>query len=239
MQKEERAFRQMMAEVLVAGPEELTSKEIHTATGISHIMVAKARKAVKQKAAKEARGEKFGTVFCALARRKRKTALSPAQIRRIANFFEAKSTPTANKRDVKRCLVNGVRELHQKRLLSHGINKLHKEYVRSHGPIARGLFFAHRPQWVVPPTDDDRRVCLCSMHTHVQFAMEDAAKNCKRCSLPFPSLEHYTDFFNEMLCEVPTLACIKEECDDCGLESLEHIFKPLKEAQDVTFKYRR
>jgi hypothetical protein len=41
-----------------------------------------------------------------------------------------------------------------------------------------------------------------------------------------------------MLCEEPTLACIQEECDDCGLESLEPIFRPLREAQDVTFKYR-
>jgi hypothetical protein len=64
------AFRKMVVESLVAGPEELTSRQIHTATGISHIMVAEARKAVKEKAEKEAKGEKVGRVFCALARRK-------------------------------------------------------------------------------------------------------------------------------------------------------------------------
>jgi hypothetical protein len=242
MNKEERAFRRMIVEALVEGPENLTRQEIHAATGISHKMVAEARNARREKEVRETRGEKVGRVTCALARKRRRTATTLAKIKLVKAFYEEKSTPTANSRDVRRYWVNGPnarrRELHQKRLLSNRTVKLHQEFVRRHGPISRGVFFALKPQWVVSPTEADRRLCLCIYHLHVKFAMEDAEKNCRLCNLPYPTLEHYTDIFQQMLCDDPKRKCIKEDCDECGLKKLQPIFKPWKEATHNTFKYR-
>ena len=51
MDKEERAFRRMITEVIIAGPEIVTRDEIHGALGIGKNMVADARKSVEEKKA--------------------------------------------------------------------------------------------------------------------------------------------------------------------------------------------
>ena len=46
MDKEERAFRRLITETVVGGPEPLSRREIHDQLGISGHMVAEARRAI-------------------------------------------------------------------------------------------------------------------------------------------------------------------------------------------------
>ena len=106
MDKEERAFRRMVTEVLVAGPKVLTRGEIHDALGIGKNMVADARKSMEEKTAETPPGsqQKSRLVSRALQRR-RKTSKFLEQRNRVRNFFHSKSTPTSRQRDVVKCLV--------------------------------------------------------------------------------------------------------------------------------------
>lgn len=104
MEKEERAFRRLVTEAVVSGSQEISSREINAVLGIGHNLVAKARKTVKERE-ERLEGVMWGRVSVALARRKRKTATTLDRIRQVKVFYEEKSTPTANTRDVKRYWV--------------------------------------------------------------------------------------------------------------------------------------
>ncbi|QQP51017.1 (S)-beta-bisabolene synthase [Caligus rogercresseyi] len=85
-------------------------------------------------------------------------------------------------------------------------------------------------------------MCLCSSHTNVKFAFEDAVENCKCLKLDFPPYDHYVDLVEGMLCpeETRSRACLKEECDKCGPETLnDTIFLEwIAEQPSAVFKYR-
>ena len=106
MDKEERAFRRLIAETVVGGPEPLSRKEIHDQLGISGHMVAEARRAI-QRAASGSIAEKRSSskaVTNALER-KRKTSKFAEKREQILAFYDESSTPTSRTRDVVRIKV--------------------------------------------------------------------------------------------------------------------------------------
>ena len=110
MDKEERAFRRLIAETVVGGPEPLSRKEIHDQLGISGHMVAEARRA-NQNAATEGINEQHSSskaVTNAL-KRKRKTTKFLEKRELISAFYEENSTPTSRIRDVVRIKVSGAK----------------------------------------------------------------------------------------------------------------------------------
>ena len=97
----------------MAGPEVVTRKEIHGALGISHNMVADARKSVEEEKKRveshpPGRRIKSRLVSSALQRR-RKTTKFMEQRHRVKMFYHAKSTPTSRQRDVMKCWVGSHR----------------------------------------------------------------------------------------------------------------------------------
>ena len=85
------------------------------------------------------------------------------------------------------------------------------------------------------------QVCLCSAHTNVKFAYEDAVSNCKRCGFPVPPYEHYVDLVESLLCPDFNRSrdCLKEECEECGLGKLDELTQQWRsESSEVTFKFR-
>ena len=111
MDKEERAFRRMITQAVVAGPERLTRDEIHASLGISKNMVADARKteAKERQQVNEARAAgrrlKSRLVTSALERRRKTTKIAEMR-QKIKAFYIAKSTPTSRRRDVMKCWVS-------------------------------------------------------------------------------------------------------------------------------------
>ena len=245
MDKEERTFRRLITDVIVAGPEKVTREEIHGALGIGKDMVAEARKVVAERRQTEIRApagrQKSRLVSSALQRRRKATKFLE-QRNRVKHFYHSKSTPTSRRQDVVKCWVAGVQETHQRRFLSDSITRLHKVFIQLHGPISRGLFFSLRPQWIHVPTDEDRQVCLCSTHTKLKFAFEDMVKICKKNNIPAPSVDHYVELLDMFLCDEDerTLSCIQEECKSCGIPLLDaSLFEPFLQAltcQEVSFR---
>ena len=114
MQKEDRAFRRLVTEALVGGPQKLTQNEIRDSLGISTNMVADARKSVdkrEKEAEKEAeirppgKPTKSRIVTTALQRIRRTTKFLD-KIKLVRQFFVENSTPTSRKRDVVNIKVN-------------------------------------------------------------------------------------------------------------------------------------
>ena len=109
MEKEERAFRRMITEAVVEGPQPITREEIHDSLGISKNMVADARKAVEEKKleATQASGRRLKSRFVTSAlQRRRKTTKFEVVRRQVKAFYIDKSTPTSRRRDVLRCWVS-------------------------------------------------------------------------------------------------------------------------------------
>ena len=111
MDKEERAFRRMIARAVVAGPERLTREEIHASLGIGKNMVADARKAEKEdkmrmtEARVAGRRLKSRLVTSALERHRKTTKFAEMR-QKVKAFYIAKSTPTSRRRDVLKCWVS-------------------------------------------------------------------------------------------------------------------------------------
>ena len=111
MEKEEAAFRRMLAKTVVSGPEPLTAREIHDVLGINEKMVTAAKKAVKEEEQEEQEARIRGTgtksrfVTNALTRRRRTNKFAEKR-KLIQNFYEDNSTPTSRKRDVVSIKVN-------------------------------------------------------------------------------------------------------------------------------------
>ncbi len=110
MEKEDRAFRRLITEAIVAGPQKLTREEIHDSLGISSNIVAEARKTVerREKEAEErpqGRPIKSRIVTSALQRR-RKTTKFCDKLRLVRRFYLENSTPTSRKRDVVKVMVS-------------------------------------------------------------------------------------------------------------------------------------
>ena len=106
MDKEERAFRRLITETVVGGPEPLSRREIHDQLGISGHMVAEARRG-NQRTAPASVGERRSSsnaVTNALTR-KRKTSKFSEKRELILAFYEENSTPTSRIRDVVRIKV--------------------------------------------------------------------------------------------------------------------------------------
>ena len=102
MRKEERAFRRLIAETMVEGPDPLTRREIHCLFGISEHMVSDARRAIKEaKAIADDSGlsPTSNAVSNALSR-KRKTVKFFEKRDLIRKFYEENSMPTSRRRDV-------------------------------------------------------------------------------------------------------------------------------------------
>ena len=114
MYVEERAFRRMVTETLVEGPDHLTGAEIHSTLGISPKMVAAARRkkvekeksSEKEKRATSDQGRPPKSRFVSSAmERRRKTSKYLEKRDLIQRFFEENSTPTSRRRDVIRIKV--------------------------------------------------------------------------------------------------------------------------------------
>ena len=105
MRKEERAFRRLIAETMVEGPEPLTRKEIHKVFGISEHMVKDARRAVKE-AKEDGNQRPSSNAVTNALKRKRKTDKFFEKRELIRRFYEENSTPTSRQRDVVRIKVS-------------------------------------------------------------------------------------------------------------------------------------
>ena len=106
MDKEERAFRRLITETVVGGPEPLSRREIHDQLGISGHMVAEARRG-NRRTVPEGIGERpspSNAVTHALTR-KRKSSKFTEKRELILAFYEENSTPTSRIRDVVRIKV--------------------------------------------------------------------------------------------------------------------------------------
>ena len=110
MRKEERAFRRLIAETMVDGPDPLTRKEIHQIFGISEHMVKDARRAVKEAEHDSSQPPTSKAISNAL-KRKRKTSKFFEKREAIRKFYEENSTPTSRQRDVVRIKVS--QKLHE------------------------------------------------------------------------------------------------------------------------------
>ena len=107
MNKEERAFRRLIAETVVGGPEPLSRKEIHDQLGISGHMVAEARRAIQEGIVERDSSSK--AVTNAL-KRQRKTSKFAEKRELILAFYEDNSTPTSRIRDVVRVKVRFIEQ---------------------------------------------------------------------------------------------------------------------------------
>ena len=110
MQKEDRAFRRLLTEAIVSGPEKVTRDEIHAALGIGKNMISAARSTAKKTAETEAvdrvagRPTKSRKVTTAL-QRLRKTTKFCEKRKLVKQFFLENSTPTSRNRDVMKVKV--------------------------------------------------------------------------------------------------------------------------------------
>ena len=110
MQKEDRAFRRLLTEAIVSGPEKVTRDEIHAALGIGKNMISAARSTAKKTAETEAvdrvagRPTKSRKVTTAL-QRLRKTTKFCEKRKLVKQFFLENSTPTSRNRDVMKIKV--------------------------------------------------------------------------------------------------------------------------------------
>ena len=116
MDREERAFRRMIARAVVAGPERLTRDEIHSSLGISKNMVADARKAEAEKTRRVTEARAAGRrlksrLVTSTLERRRKTMKFAEMRKKVKSFYVAKSTPTSRRRDVMKCWVSFTSQL--------------------------------------------------------------------------------------------------------------------------------
>ena len=105
MEKEERAFRRIITETALSGPEPLTGREIHDVLGVGRKMVTAARRSLKEEARQKeeaqckGRPRKSRAISAALKRNCR-TSKSNDRRTLVNNFYIENSTPTSRKRDV-------------------------------------------------------------------------------------------------------------------------------------------